>query len=88
MFHGHHRTEVHLSKVPAAVEAEQGLEFRSPDSAANPYPALAVSLAAGLDGSAQINTRKGSMKNRAEMAEGEKQESRDQYTAKRHERSS
>ena len=39
-----------LIRVPAARGSGTRLEFRSPDSAANPYLALAVSLAAGLDG--------------------------------------
>ena len=75
MFHGHHRTEVHLFRVPAARGSGTRLEFRSPDSAANPYLALAVSLAAGLDGiKRKLTPGKGSMKNQYEMAEGEKQE--------------
>ena len=57
------------------MEAEQGLNLVSPDSAANPYLALAVSLAAGLDGiKRKLTPGKGSMKNQYEMAEGEKQE--------------
>lgn len=74
MFRGHHRTEVHLSEYQQPVEAEQGLNLEAPDSAANPYLALAVSLAAGLDGiKRKLTPGKGSMKNQYEMAEGEKQ---------------
>jgi len=44
-----------LIRIPAQAGTEQGrvtqrVELRSPDSAANPYLALAVCLAAGLDG--------------------------------------
>ena len=44
-----------LIRIPAQASTEQGrvtqrVELRSPDSAANPYLALAVCLAAGLDG--------------------------------------
>ena len=64
-----------LIRVPAARGSGTRLEFRSPDSAANPYLALAVSLAAGLDGiKRNLTPGKGSMKNQYEMAEGEKQE--------------
>ena len=64
-----------LIRVPAARGSGTRLEFRSPDSAANPYLALAVSLAAGLDGiKCKLTPGKGSMKNQYEMAEGEKQE--------------
>ena len=64
-----------LIRVPAARGSGTRLEFRSPDSAANPYLALAVSLAAGLDGiKRKLTPGKGSMKNQYEMAEGEKQE--------------
>ena len=63
-----------LIRVPAARGSGTRLEFRSPDSAANPYLALAVSLAAGLDGiRRKLTPGKGSMKNQYEMAEGEKQ---------------
>lgn len=63
-----------LIRVPAARGSGTRLEFRSPDSAANPYLALAVSLAAGLDGiKRKLTPGKGSMKNQYEMAEGEKQ---------------
>ena len=61
-----------LIRVPAARGSGTRLEFRSPDSAANPYLALAVSLAAGLDGiKRKLTPGKGSMKNQYEMAEGE-----------------
>ena len=64
-----------LIRVPAARGSGTRIEFRSPDSAANPYLALAVSLAAGLDGiKRKLTPGKGSMKNQYEMAEGEKQE--------------
>ena len=64
-----------LIRVPAARGSGTRLEFRSPDYAANPYLALAVSLAAGLDGiKRKLTPGKGSMKNQYEMAEGEKQE--------------
>lgn len=39
-----------LIRIPAASGAGTRLELRSPDPSANPYLALAVSLAAGLDG--------------------------------------
>ena len=38
-----------LIRIPAAAE-ESRVELRSPDPSANPYLALAVCLAAGLDG--------------------------------------
>ena len=39
-----------LIRSPSASDAGQRVELRSPDSAANPYLALAVCIAAGLDG--------------------------------------
>ncbi len=39
-----------LIRIPAARGEETRVELRSPDSAANPYLALAACLAAGLDG--------------------------------------
>jgi glutamine synthetase len=39
-----------LIRIPSARGQETRIELRSPDSAANPYLALAVCLAAGLDG--------------------------------------
>ncbi len=39
-----------LIRIPAQIGKTQRIELRSPDSAANPYLALAVCLAAGLDG--------------------------------------
>ncbi len=39
-----------LIRIPAQNGKTQRIELRSPDSAANPYLALAVCLAAGLDG--------------------------------------
>lgn len=39
-----------LIRVPSAMGENTRIDFRSPDSAANPYLALAVCLAAGLDG--------------------------------------
>ena len=39
-----------LIRIPAVCDENQRIELRSPDSAANPYLALAVCLAAGLDG--------------------------------------
>mgnify|MGYP002546284160 FL=1 len=39
-----------LIRIPAQTGTTQRIELRSPDSAANPYLALAVCLAAGLDG--------------------------------------
>jgi glutamine synthetase len=39
-----------LIRIPAGRGAATRIELRSPDSAANPYLALAVCLAAGLDG--------------------------------------
>ena len=39
-----------LIRIPAARGASTRVEFRSPDSAANPYLVMAVCLAAGLDG--------------------------------------
>ena len=59
-----------LIRVPASRGSGTRLEFRSPDSAANPYLALAVSLAAGLDGiKRKLTPGKGSMKNQYEIAE-------------------
>ncbi len=39
-----------LIRIPVASEAHTRLELRSPDPSANPYLAMAVCLAAGLDG--------------------------------------
>jgi glutamine synthetase len=39
-----------LIRIPTMQDGRQRIELRSPDSAANPYLALAVCLAAGLDG--------------------------------------
>jgi glutamine synthetase len=39
-----------LIRIPSSRGKEARIELRSPDSAANPYLALAVCLAAGLDG--------------------------------------
>ncbi len=39
-----------LLRIPAARGADARIELRSPDPSANPYLALAVCLAAGLDG--------------------------------------
>lgn len=39
-----------LIRIPAMNDERQRIELRSPDSAANPYLALAVCMAAGLDG--------------------------------------
>lgn len=39
-----------LIRIPAARGASTRIEFRSPDSAANPYLVMAICLAAGLDG--------------------------------------
>ncbi len=39
-----------LIRIPATNGESQRIELRSPDSAANPYLALAVCMAAGLDG--------------------------------------
>ncbi len=39
-----------LIRIPAMGDPRQRIELRSPDSAANPYLALAVCMAAGLDG--------------------------------------
>jgi glutamine synthetase len=39
-----------LIRIPAVTGARQRIELRSPDSATNPYLAIAVCLAAGLDG--------------------------------------
>jgi glutamine synthetase len=39
-----------LIRIPTMQDNRQRIELRSPDSAANPYLALAVCLAAGLDG--------------------------------------
>ncbi len=39
-----------MIRIPVAGEAHTRLELRSPDPAANPYLAMAVCLAAGLDG--------------------------------------
>ena len=39
-----------LIRIPAQTGTTQRIELRSPDSAANPYLAIAVCLAAGLDG--------------------------------------
>lgn len=62
-----------LIRVPAARGSGTRLEFRSPDPAANPYLALAVSLASGLEGiRGKLTPGKGTSKNQYEMAEGEK----------------
>ena len=39
-----------LIRIPAQTGTKQRIELRSPDSATNPYLAIAVCLAAGLDG--------------------------------------
>lgn len=39
-----------LIRIPAQIGTTQRIELRSPDSATNPYLAIAVCLAAGLDG--------------------------------------
>ncbi len=39
-----------LIRIPAVIDKKQRIELRSPDSAANPYLAIAVCLVAGLDG--------------------------------------
>ena len=39
-----------LIRIPAMNDKRQRIELRSPDSAANPYLALAVCMADGLDG--------------------------------------
>lgn len=39
-----------LIRIPTAKKGEERIELRSPDPSANPYLALAVCLAAGLDG--------------------------------------
>ncbi len=39
-----------LIRIPAMNDPRQRIELRNPDSAANPYLALAVCMAAGLDG--------------------------------------
>ena len=39
-----------LIRIPAVADNHQRIELRSPDSAANPYLAIAVCMAAGLDG--------------------------------------
>lgn len=39
-----------LIRIPFAREGKKWIELRSPDAAANPYLALAVCLAAGMDG--------------------------------------
>lgn len=39
-----------LIRIPLAREGKKWIEFRSPDASANPYLALAVCLAAGMDG--------------------------------------
>ena len=39
-----------LIRIPAQTGTTQRIELRSPDSATNPYLAIAVCLAAGLDG--------------------------------------
>lgn len=44
------RNRTPLIRIPAACDEHQRIELRSPDAAANPYLALAVCLAAGLDG--------------------------------------
>lgn len=39
-----------LIRIPVLYDGEKRIELRSPDSASNPYLALAVCIAAGLDG--------------------------------------
>ena len=59
-----------LIRVPTARGSGTRLEFRSPDSAANPYLALAVSLAAGIDGlENKLQPGKASTKNQYEVTE-------------------
>ena len=50
MGHGNRNLQFHIRPIPAIYDDHQRIELRSPDSAANPYLALAVCLAAGLEG--------------------------------------
>ncbi len=63
-----------LIRIPAARGAATRIELRSPDPAANPYLALAVCLAAGLDGvKNQIKPPEPVDANIFEMSKSEKQ---------------
>ncbi|MFV0343394.1 MAG: type I glutamate--ammonia ligase [Anaerocolumna sp.] len=64
-----------LIRIPAARGSSARVELRCPDSAANPYLALAVCLAAGLDGIKHELTPPDSVdKNIFEMTSSEKEE--------------
>ncbi|WOO35616.1 type I glutamate--ammonia ligase [Anaerocolumna sp. AGMB13020] len=64
-----------LIRIPAARGSNARVELRCPDSAANPYLALAVCLAAGLDGIKNKLTPPDSVdQNIFEMSEAEKTE--------------
>ncbi len=45
-----HQNRSQLVRIPAANSKSARMELRSPDSAANPYLAFALTLAAGIDG--------------------------------------
>lgn len=63
-----------LIRIPAARGESTRVELRSPDSAANPYLALAVCLAAGLDGiQNRIEPPAGVTQNIFEMTKADKQ---------------
>lgn len=63
-----------LIRIPAARGESTRVELRSPDSAANPYLALAVCLAAGLDGiQNRIEPPAGITQNIFEMTKADKQ---------------
>lgn len=63
-----------LIRIPAARGEGTRVELRSPDSAANPYLALAVCLAAGLDGiQNHIQPPAGIAQNIFEMTKADKQ---------------
>lgn len=64
-----------LIRIPAARGEGTRIELRCPDPAANPYLALAVCLAAGLDGiKNQITPPKGVNQNIFEMTKSEKRQ--------------
>jgi len=63
-----------LIRIPSGRGSSTRVELRSPDPAANPYLALAVCLAAGLDGiQKKIEPPKGVLENIFDLSEEEKQ---------------
>lgn len=68
------RNRTPLIRIPSAHENHMRLELRSPDGACNPYLALAVCLAAGLEGIREgIEAPAGIVENIFEMTAAERQ---------------